>query len=251
MKRCEEFQGYLIDRVLGEVLPGSIDVELREHLKHCSRCRSRCEEFGGVRQSLDKLSDIRFSGSLSRNVLREARVIPRANRFPGRWFTVRRVTVLAAAASLFLGAGLFIIFRGGPPSDQGDKQGIIDTSIFVPGEVPEPDLILTMEDYLNEAADILSGIREGRYNTWGSIIAEIISRDTQGRANYLLENPALPPSARPVIGNLHDTFWELLRCGRGREGDEARLPPGVDLEDLLSEIERGKCQVMEIKTKSE
>ncbi|MEA1929103.1 MAG: zf-HC2 domain-containing protein [Candidatus Auribacterota bacterium] len=238
MKTCEEIQGYLIDRMLGEDLSGAIEVELRHHLSQCSVCRKRLEEFDGVRQSLEKLGDIRFPENISRDVIQavESKDKPGTIRFSGFFFSGRRVAVLALAASLLLIAGLFILFRGDNEADHP----IIDASIFVSGEVSEPDLAVTMDNYLNEAENILGGIREGTYNNWGLILSEIVSRDIQGRANFLLENPALPPPVRLVIGVLHDAFWEMLRYGRDHEDDEVRLPPGVDPAALLAEIDQAR-----------
>ncbi|MEA1927760.1 MAG: zf-HC2 domain-containing protein [Candidatus Auribacterota bacterium] len=234
MKTCEEIQGYLMDRVLGEYLPGPIKAEVRDHLSRCPVCRSRLEEYNGVGQSLEKLGDIRFSEDISRDVIREIEANPRVIRFPIRIFSGWRVAALAA--SFLLAAGLFLLFSG----DKSSDRPIVDASIFVPGAVSEPDLSVTMDNYLNEVENILGGIREGRYNTWGLILSEIISRDIQGRANYLLENPELPPPVRPVVGVLHDAFWEMLRYGRDHENDEVRLPPGVDPAALLAEIDQAR-----------
>jgi hypothetical protein len=245
MNNCEELQGYLIDRVLGEVIPREIEVELRDHLSLCPSCRQQFEESETALRSLDGLKDIRFPESISLNVLREAAAKPRAIRFLGYPFTVWRLSALAAAASLLLAAGIYIIFHGDSPVEHSDQPVIIRTaSTFVPGEVPMPDLKLTMESYFNETGNILYGIREGSYSTWGLILSEIISRDIQGRANFLLENPNLPHPARPIIGVLHDAFQQMLRSGRGHEKDEVRLPPGINPEALLAEIDKARCEVM-------
>ena len=107
-----------------------------------------------------------------------------------------------------------------------------------------PDLKVTMDTYLNETGNILYGIREGSYSTWGLILSEIISRDIQGRSNFLLESADLPPHSRPVIGVLHDAFQQMLRSGRGHEKDEVRLPPGINPEALLAEIDKARGEVM-------
>jgi len=244
MKNCDEIKGYMLDRVLGEVLPRAIEVELRDHLSLCPSCCRQFEESEAAWRSLDILEEVRFPESISLNVLREAVAKPRAIRFLGYPFPVWRISALAAAASLLLAAGIYIIFRGDSPVEHSDQPVIIRTaSTFVPGEVPIPDLNVTMDSYFNETGNILYGIREGSYSTWGLILSEIISRDIQGRANFLLENPDLPHPARPIIGVLHDAFQQMLQSGRGHEKDEVRLPPGINPEALLAEIEKARYEV--------
>jgi hypothetical protein len=244
MKSCEKIQGYLLDQVLGEIMPREIEVELRDHLSLCPSCRRQFEESEAAWRSLDILEEVRFPESISLNVLRAAAAKPRAIRFLGYPFTVWRISALAAAASLLLAAGIYIIFRGDSPVEHSDRPVIIRTaSTFVPGEVPMPDLNVTMDSYFNETGNILYGIREGSYSTWGLILSEIISRDIQGRANFLLESPDLPSSTRPIIGVLHDAFQQMLQSGRGHEQDEVRLPPGINPEALLAEIEKARYEV--------
>lgn len=244
MKNCQEIQGYLLDRVLGEILPPAIEGELREHLSLCSICRRQFEESEAAWRSLDGLKDIRFPESISRNVLREAAKNPRGIRFWGQPSPRWRVSVLAAAASLILAVGIYIAFRGDSSVDQGNQpSSILSASTFVPGEVSLPDLKVTMDSYLNETGNILYGIQDGSYSSWGSILSEIISRDIQGRSNFLLESADLSPAARPIIGVIHDAFQQILRSGHGHEKDEVRLPPGINPEALLAEIEKARCEV--------
>jgi len=245
MKNCDEIKGYMLDQVLGEVLPRDIEVELRDHLSLCPSCRRQFEEYEVAWRSLDGLKDIRFPESISLNVLRQVAAKPRVIRFLG-WSSPRwRFLALAAAASLLLTAGIYILLQSGSIVDQADQPtSISSASTFVPGEVSMPDLKITMDSYLNETGNILYGIREGSYSSWGSILSEIISRDIQGRSNFLLESVDLPPHSRPVIGVLHDAFQQILRSGRGHEKDEVRLPPGINPEALLAEIEKVRCEVM-------
>lgn len=235
MKGCKKLQGYLLDRVLGEPLPGMVEEELREHLSRCPGCRRSYQETREAWQSLRNLEDVRFSRDLSRNVLRqiESEDRPAPFQFLGHSFTRRRLSVIAAAAAVVVAACLFLIFQG-----RGDRTGVVRLASTYSTRTPAlPDVTTTLENYLEETRNILCGIREGTYNTWGSVLFEINSRDLQGRANFLLECPALPTRARPVIGGLHDAFWRILQDGRGREEEEVRLPPGMELEALLDEID--------------
>ena len=243
MKKCEEIQGYLIDWVLGENLPRAIEVELRDHLSLCPGCRKQFEESEAAWKSLDVLKGVRFPESLSQNVLREVAAEPRAVRFMRRPYVFWRV-LAPIAASLLIAAGIYFLFDGYFSVDRTDQSAVIrSASTFIPGEVPRPDLRVTMDSYLNETRNILYGIREGAYSNWGSILSEIISRDIQGQANFLLENPDLPPSARPIIGVLHDAFQQMLRSGRGHETKEVYLPPGINPDALLAEIEQARYEV--------
>jgi hypothetical protein len=243
MKKCQEIQGYLLDRVLGEIIPPAIEVELRDHLSLCPGCRKQFEESEAAWKSLDVLKGVRFPESLSQNVLREVAAAPRAVRFTRRPYVFWRVLV-PIAASLLIAVGIYFISHGYFSGDRTDQSEVIrEASTFVPGEVPRPDLRVTMDSYLNETRNILYGIQEGSYSDWGSILSEIISRDIQGQANFLLENPDLPPSARPIIGVLHDAFQQMLRSGRGHESKEVYLPPGINPEALLAEIEQARYEV--------
>ena len=243
MKKCEEIQGYLIDCVLGEKLPREIEVELREHLSLCSVCRKHLEESEVAWKSLEVLEEVRFPESLSLNVLREAAAEPRRIKFIRHPYALLRI-LAPIAASLLLAAGLYFIIHGYFSSDRTDRSAVIrEASTFIPGEVPRPDLTVTMDSYLNETRNILYGIREGTYSNWGSVLSEIISRDIQGQANFLLENPDLPPPARPIIGVLHDAFQQMLQRGRGHETKEVYLPPGINPDALLAEIEQARYEV--------
>jgi len=163
MKKCEEIQGYLLDRVLGENLPQEHEVELREHLSLCPVCRKQLEESEAAWKSLDVLKGVRFPESLSQNVLREVAAEPRAGRFMRRPYVFWRVLV-PIAASLLIAVGMYFIFHDYFSSDQTDRSALIrSASTFIPGEVPHPDLKVTMDSYLNETRNILYGIREGTY----------------------------------------------------------------------------------------
>ncbi len=236
--KCKKVQSYLLDRVLGEPLPGMVEEELREHLSRCSGCRRSHEEIREAWQSLRNLEDVRFPRELSRNVLRqlESEERPAPFQFLGYSFTHRRLSVIAVAAAVAVAAGLFLIFQS-----RGDRTGGVRLASTYSSRAPAlPDVTTTLENYLEETRNILCGIREGTYNTWGSVLFEINSRDLQGRANFLLESSALPTRARPVIGGLHDAFWRILQAGRGREDEEVRLPPDMELEALLDEIDEYK-----------
>lgn len=136
MKACEEIQGYLLDRVLGEILPQSIEVELREHLSFCPRCRRRLKESEAAWRSLDILEEVRFPESISRVVIREASAKSRVIRFLGCPYPVWRISALAAAASLLLAIGIYLAFHGSLPVDQDGQPVVIHSaSTFIPGSI--------------------------------------------------------------------------------------------------------------------
>ncbi len=238
MKTCDEFQGYLFDSVLGEPLPPKAEEALQSHLRDCPDCRKIHEEAGKAWEDLGRLKQVRFSPALSENVLRQVSLRPALIRFLRRPLTFRQTALFATAAVVILVAGLFLIFyRFHPSPEVGGRTYIREAGIFYRGEMPPPDLLMTLDDYLEKTRNILGGIRDGYYNTWGSVMVDIISRDIQGRSNYLLENPDLPATARPVVARLHDAFWRMLQSGRGRETETVRLPPGVEPSALMGEID--------------
>ncbi len=232
---CREFKGYVFDRVLGEEISASVSEKLDIHLAGCRRCRRLLRETGNAWRSLEVLETVSFPESLSRRVVE--RVAPRRPAL--RFFQPpRRVGRLAlAAASLVLAAGLLLLFYRFIPS--GPSPDPLRTAItFTEREIPGPDPAATLDDYLRESGLILSGLESGSYPTWGSLLSEIISRDIQGRSNYLLESGELDPHSRSVVGELHQAFWTLLQEGRGREQEPLVLPPGVDPAYLSSAIEQ-------------
>ncbi|MFH1037071.1 MAG: hypothetical protein V1789_00185 [PVC group bacterium] len=242
MKTCDELQGYIFDRVLGESLPPTAEEAVSKHLRCCPACRKIHEDARKVWGSLEAIKEVRFPRSLSRNVLGEAVFRPAFIRFFGRPLSFRQASLIAAAATVVIASGLLLVFHGFHPGEQAGRRTFIrEAGTFHPRQIPSPDLTVTLDDYLEKTRNILGGVRDGAYNTWGSVLSEIISRDIQGRSNYLLENSALPPAARPVVGSLHDAFWRMLQCGRGRETEEIRLPPGIDPSALVGEIDRYKC----------
>jgi hypothetical protein len=226
---CRELQGYIYDRVLGEDLPGPVKEKLEEHLGSCRLCRLRLQEAQSAWRSLAALDKVRFPEDLSRRVLaaaetRPLKLLDRALYPP--WPAL-------AAASLVLAAGLLLIFaRSRPPG----SQPLRSASTFAQSPVPGPDLAATLDGYLEESETILAGLESGDYPTWGALLAEIVSRDIQGRSNYLLENEELGYRARSVVESLHQAFWSLLQTGRGREDQIIRIPPGVNPDLLRSEI---------------
>ncbi|MDP8215226.1 MAG: zf-HC2 domain-containing protein [Candidatus Euphemobacter frigidus] len=239
--KCDRIREYLLDRVLGEPLPDSVEDEIRKHLARCSQCRRCYEETRAAWQSLEALERLSFPLRLSRNVLREAASRPRPGglRLSDLLLNFRHLSPLAAAAALIAGVGLFLFLResSGPDRTEGPAAAR-SASAFSRQLLPLPDPTKTLKDYLKETRNILGGIREGTYNTWGSVLSEIVSRDLQGRANYLLENSDLPPASRLIVRDLHDKFWLILRSGRGREEEALSLPPEVDPVALLDEIDK-------------
>ncbi len=232
---CRKFKGYIFDRVLGEVIPVPAAEELEAHLSACRRCRRLLEETETAWRSLEVLEAVSFPESLSRRVMERA-----APRRPALKFfqPPRRVGRLAlAAASLVLAAGLLLLFYRFIPS--GPSPDPLRTAITFTDRVhPDPDPAATLDDYLRDSVLILDGLASGNYPTWGSLLSEIISRDIQGRSNYLLESGDLSPRTRSVVGELHQAFWTLLQEGRGRETEPVVLPPGVNPVYLGSAIEQ-------------
>ncbi|MDP8237039.1 MAG: zf-HC2 domain-containing protein [Candidatus Erginobacter occultus] len=226
---CRELQEYIYDRILGEDLPGPVEEKLEEHLGSCRRCRRRLQEAESAWSSLEVLEKVRFPESLSRRVL--AAVATRPLKLLDR--VLYPPWPALAAASLILAAGLLLIFsRSRPPG----PQPLRSASTFARSPVPGPDLAATLDGYLEESETILAGLESGDYATWGALLAEIVSRDIQGRSNYLLENEMLDRRARSVVESLHRAFWSLLQTGRGREDEMIRIPPGVNPALLRSEI---------------
>jgi len=228
---CRELQGYIYDRILGEDLPGPVEEKLEEHLGSCRLCRRRLQEAESAWRSLEVLEKIRFPGSLSRRVLAAAGTRPRPLKLLDR--ALYPPWPALAAASLVLAAGLLLVFSR--PHSPG-PQPLRSASTFARSPVPGPDLAATLNGYLQESETILAGLESGDYPSWGALLAEIVSRDIQGRSNYLLENEKLGPRARSVVESLHQAFWSLLQTGRGREDDPIEIPPGVNPALLRSKI---------------
>lgn len=232
---CRELQGYIFDRVLGEEIPGPVAEELEAHLSACRRCRRLLRETETAWRSLEVLETVGFPENLSRRVLERVTPRPRALRFfqPNRKFG----NLALAAASLVLAVGLFLIFyRFTTPAPSPES---LRTAItFTRSPSPGPDLDATLREYLRETEMILAGLESGNYPTWGALLSEIISRDIQGRSNYLLESRELDARDRSLVGELHQAFWTLLQEGRGREREPLAIPPGVDPSSLRSGIER-------------
>ncbi len=228
---CRELQEYIYDRVLGEDLPGPVEEKLEEHLGSCRLCRRRLLEAESAWSSLEVLEKVRFPEDLSRRVLAAAGIRPRPLKLLDRALSPPWPALVAA--SLVLAAGLLLFFpRSRPPG----PQPLRSASTFARGPGSGPDLAATLDGYLEESETILAGLESGDYPTWGALLAEIISRDIQGRSNYLLENEELGPRARSVVGALHQAFWSLLQTGRGREDETIEIPPGVNPALLRSEI---------------
>lgn len=229
---CQELQGYIFDRVLGEDLPRPVAEELEGHLAACLRCRHLLEETSAAWRSLKALEKVRFPESISRRVLAAAGPRPRPLRLLGRPLPPGRL--ILAAASIVLAAGLLLLLsRHIPPAPAPQRLA----STFSRSPFSGPDLATTLGGYLEESGAILAGIENRGYPTWGALLTEIVSRDIQGRSNFLLESPELDPRARLVVGGLHQAFWALLQRGRGREEEAVELPPGVHPSLLRGEIE--------------
>ncbi len=232
---CWEFKGYIFDRVLGEEIPLPAAEELEAHLSACRRCRRELGETETAWCSLEVLETVSFPETLSRRVL--DRIAPRRRDL--RFFHPPRKAgrLVLAAASLVLAAGLLLLFYRFIPSAPSPES--LRTAItFTRRPSPVPDPAATLDEYLRESGLILAGLENGNYPTWGALLSEIISRDIQGRSNYLLESRELSPRSRSVVGELHQAFWTLLQEGRGREKEPVALPPGVDPAYLISAIEQ-------------
>ncbi len=237
---CREFQGYIIDRLLGEKLPDSVERELASHLSGCEDCRRRELESRRVWSSLQVLDTVHFPSNLSRRVLAEVR--PR-RRLSGI-LPLRSGWLVPAAAALVLAVGLvFLLGRNFPPGSDLPQVSLRSASTFSRQLISAPDLSETLDGYLEESEVVLSNLANGSYPTWGELFSELISRDIQGRSNYLLENPELGARARNVVGVLHNSFWTLLQAGRGREREPVELPPAVNPVHLLGEIDTYRSEI--------
>ncbi len=230
---CLELQGYIFDRILGEDLPGSVAEKLEEHLAGCRSCREKLQEASAAWDSLSALKKVNFPRSLSRRTMALVGDRPRSLRLLGRPLHSGRLILVAA--SLIISVGLWLLFSPSPPSG---PEPLRSASTFSRSPISGPDLTVTLNGYLEESGEILSGIENGKYSTWGDLLAEIIARDMQGRSNFLLEKPELDFSARSVVEGLHQAFWTLLQKGRDR-GDRAfEIPPEVNLNLWRGEIAR-------------
>jgi hypothetical protein len=240
---CRELQGYILDRVLGEDLTGSIEEKMEEHLSGCPSCRRRLQEAERAWGSLRVLETVRFPESLSRRVLETA--APRRRGFRLLLRPLNQGKLILAAASLVLAAGLLLLFiRSISSGSDTTLETLRSASTFSRSRLPAPDLYATLDEYLEESGVILSELENGVYPTWGVLLSELISRDIQGRSNFLLESPELNPRARTVVGALHQCFWTLLQTGRGREKEEVDLPPGVNPALLRNEIEHYRFETL-------
>lgn len=232
---CSQTREYINDRVLGEDLPGSIGTELARHLAGCPDCRRRLEETERVWRSLEVLDSVHFPAELSRRVITRAGQGRRPLRLPDRPFYRRRL-ILAAASLVLVGGLLLVFYRLIPSGFAPAPENLRSASTFSRQPPAAPDLSVTLDEYLEEAGNILDGIAADDYPNWSALLAELVSRDIQGRSNYLLENENLGPRARSVVEALHQAFWSLLQTGRGREDETIRMPPGVNPALLRSEI---------------
>ena len=230
---CLELQGNIFDRILGEDLPGPVAEKLEEHLAGCRSCREKLEESSAAWDSLSALKKVNFPRSLSRRTMAAVGGRSWSLRLLGRPLQPGRLILVAA--SLIIAVGLWLLFSPSPPSG---PEPLRSASTFVRSPIPGPDLTVTLNGYLEESGEILAGLENGKYPTWGRLLAEIISRDMQGRSNFLLENPELNFSARSVVEGLHQAFWTLLQKGRD-QGDQAiKIPPEVNPNLWRGEIVR-------------
>ncbi len=228
---CSKIKGYLLDSLLGEVLPKEAEEMLKEHLSACPRCRQAAEKFSLAWKSLDGLDEVSFPSDLTDRVLGR---VERESGFPA--FLARFPAYGWAAGALLIVAGgvALALHFGGEDRLVADRSA----STFSREELALPDASAILDSYLEESADLLTGFRRGSYPDWGEALRAILAGDLPGRANYLMEQ--LPPgsSSYRLVKELHDSFWTVLQAGRGRENERVALPRDVDVDYLLKEIRK-------------
>ncbi len=231
---CSKIKGYLLDSLLGEVLPKEAEEMLKEHLSACPRCRKAAEKLALAWKSLDGLEEVSFPADLTDKVLGR---VEREPVFPV-FFARRPAYGWAAAVALIVAAGFAVALHFGGLSREGEDLVKDRSANTFSREQPAlPDVSVILDSYLEEAIDLLVGFQRGSYPDWREALQAILKDDLPGQANYLIEQIPEGSSSYRLVKELHDSFWTILQTGRGREDERVALPQDVDVDYLLKEID--------------